>query len=63
MARGEAGGGPFIGGLGALASLRAALAASAALLMPALGLYAHALRRGDREPALEEVPAEVGSGA
>jgi len=47
---GQVGGGPMIGALGVVASLRAALASSAVLLLPALALYAHALRRGGREP-------------
>jgi DHA3 family tetracycline resistance protein-like MFS transporter len=46
---GEVVGGPAIGAIGALSSLRWALGASAVLLAPALGLYAHALKRGGRE--------------
>jgi MFS transporter, DHA3 family, tetracycline resistance protein len=46
---GEVGGGPGLGLLGTFASVRAALAASAALLLPALALYAHAIKRGGRE--------------
>ena len=33
------------------------LAVGALLLLPALGLYARALRHGGREPELEELPA------
>ena len=47
---GEVLGGPALGAVGSLASLRAAFATSAGLLLPALALYAHALRRGGREP-------------
>jgi DHA3 family tetracycline resistance protein-like MFS transporter len=45
---GQVGGGPVLGALGTLASVRVALASSAALLLPALALYTHALRRGGR---------------
>jgi DHA3 family tetracycline resistance protein-like MFS transporter len=46
---GEWGGGPALGALGSAVSIRAALAAGAAALSPALLLYARALRR--QEPA------------
>jgi DHA3 family tetracycline resistance protein-like MFS transporter len=42
---GQVGGGPLLGGIGSLVSIRAALATSALLLAPALGLYARALTR------------------
>jgi DHA3 family tetracycline resistance protein-like MFS transporter len=48
---GQVGGGPMLGAVGSVFSIRAALATSAFLIAPALGLYARALRR---EPALEE---------
>jgi MFS transporter, DHA3 family, tetracycline resistance protein len=56
---GEVAGGPVIGVVGTLASLRAALVATGLLLTPAIALYARALRHGGREPELEEakVPA------
>jgi DHA3 family tetracycline resistance protein-like MFS transporter len=55
---GQVGGGPVLGGIGTVWGLRAALVSAAAVLLPALGLYAHALRRGGRERVLEEA-AEV----
>jgi MFS transporter, DHA3 family, tetracycline resistance protein len=54
---GEFAGGPMIGAVGALASLRAALLASGFLLAPAIALYARALRHGGKEPELEQLPA------
>jgi DHA3 family tetracycline resistance protein-like MFS transporter len=51
---GQVGGGPLLGGIGSLVSIRAALATSALLLAPALALYARALRR---QPAPEEAAA------
>jgi MFS family permease len=56
---GEVAGGPAIGVVGTLASLRAALVATGLLLTPAIALYARALRHGGREPELEDakVPA------
>ncbi len=50
-------GGPGVGALGALVSLRSALVAGAALLAPAIALYARALRHGGVEPELDELPA------
>jgi MFS transporter, DHA3 family, tetracycline resistance protein len=44
---GEWGGGPALGAIGSAFSIRAALAAGAAALAPALALYAKALRRGE----------------
>jgi DHA3 family tetracycline resistance protein-like MFS transporter len=55
---GQVGGGPVLGGIGTVWGLRAALVSAAAVLVPALGLYAHALRRGGREKVLAEA-AEV----
>jgi MFS transporter, DHA3 family, tetracycline resistance protein len=54
---GEVAGGPVIGGIGTLATLRAALVATGLLLTPAIALYARALRHGGREPELDEVEA------
>jgi MFS transporter, DHA3 family, tetracycline resistance protein len=54
---GEISGGPAIGLVGTLASLRAALVATGLLLAPAIALYVRALRHGGREPELEEVEA------
>ena len=51
---GEVAGGPFIGVVGTVASLRAALVATGLLLTPAIALYARALGRGGREPELED---------
>ena len=56
---GEVAGGPAIGVVGTLASLRLALVATGLLLMPAIGLYALALRRGGRTPELERTEAEA----
>ena len=53
---GQAGGGPVLGAIGNAWGIRAALAASAAVLAPALGLYARALRHGGVEPELSELP-------
>jgi DHA3 family tetracycline resistance protein-like MFS transporter len=54
---GELAGGPAIGAVGALASLRTALTASGLLLAPAIALYARAFRHGGKEPELEQLPA------
>jgi MFS transporter, DHA3 family, tetracycline resistance protein len=54
---GEISGGPVIGLVGTLASLRAALVSTGLLLAPAIALYVRALRHGGREPELEEVEA------
>lgn len=48
---GEVSGGPVIGVVGTVASLRAALVAAGLLLTPAIALYARALRRGGGGPA------------
>jgi MFS transporter, DHA3 family, tetracycline resistance protein len=53
---GQAAGGPVLGAVGNVWGLRAALAAGALVLTPALGLYGRALRHGGAEPELEELP-------
>jgi MFS transporter, DHA3 family, tetracycline resistance protein len=53
---GQAGGGPILGAIGNVWGIRAALSAGALLLLPALGLYARAIRHGGREPELEVLP-------
>jgi DHA3 family tetracycline resistance protein-like MFS transporter len=50
-------GGPGLGALGTLFSLRAALLAGGSLLAPALALYARAVRHGGAEPELAQLPA------
>jgi MFS transporter, DHA3 family, tetracycline resistance protein len=54
---GEVAGGPAIGVVGTVASLRAALVATGLLLTPAIALFLRALRHGGREPELEEAKA------
>jgi MFS transporter, DHA3 family, tetracycline resistance protein len=49
-------GGPAIGAVGSLVSLRAALLVGAAVLSPAVALYGRALRHGGEEPELEALP-------
>lgn len=56
---GEVAGGPAIGGIGTIFSIRAALVTGALVLSPALALYARALRHGGHEPELEELRAEI----
>ena len=60
---GQVAGGPALGGIGTVWGLRAALVSAAAVLLPALGLYAHALRRGGREDVLAEAAEVVPSEA
>jgi hypothetical protein len=50
-------GGPLLGAVGNVFGIRAALAAGAACLLPALGLYGRAIRHQGIEPALETLPA------
>ncbi len=61
---GEWGGGPALGAIGSAFGIRAALAAGAAVLSPALWLYTRALRHEGDEPELAQFPvgAEAGSG-
>jgi MFS family permease len=54
---GQVAGGPGLGALGTVFSLRTALLAGGALLAPALALYARAIRHGGREPELDELAA------
>jgi len=53
---GQWGGGPALGAVGSVYGIRAALAAGAAALSPALVLYGLAIRHGGREPGIEAVP-------
>ena len=54
---GQAGGGPVLGLIGNAWGIRAALAAGAVAIAPALGLYGRAIAHEGREPELEELPA------
>jgi DHA3 family tetracycline resistance protein-like MFS transporter len=54
---GQAGGGPVLGVIGNVWGIRAALAVGAAVIAPALALYARAIAHHGREPELEELPA------
>jgi MFS transporter, DHA3 family, tetracycline resistance protein len=54
---GQAGGGPVLGAIGNVWGIRAALTVGAAIIAPALGLYARAIAHHGREPELEELPA------
>jgi hypothetical protein len=56
---GQVVGGPGIGAIGTAFSLRAALLAGGALLLPALALYGRAVRHGGHEPELEALPGEA----
>jgi len=56
---GQVAGGPGLGALGTVFSIRTALLAGGALLAPALALYGRALRHGGREPELEELVADA----
>jgi hypothetical protein len=56
---GEIAGGPGVGALGTVVSLRAALVLAGALLAPAVALYARALRHGGKEPELVDLPEAV----
>src|SRR5947208_596064 len=51
---GQAGAGPLLGGIGNVWGIRAALAAGATLIAPALGLYARAMAHHGREPGLAD---------
>jgi MFS transporter, DHA3 family, tetracycline resistance protein len=54
---GQAGGGPVLGAIGNAWGIRAALAAGALVIAPALALYGRAIAHGGHEPELEELPA------
>jgi DHA3 family tetracycline resistance protein-like MFS transporter len=54
---GQAGGGPVLGAIGNAWGIRAALAAGALAIAPALVLYGRAIAHQGREPELEELPA------
>jgi len=54
---GQAGGGPALGVIGNVWGIRAALAAGAFVIAPALALYGRAIAHQGREPELEELPA------
>lgn len=54
---GQVVGGPGLGALGTVFSLRTALLAGASLLLPAVALYARAARHGGAEPELEQLAA------
>jgi DHA3 family tetracycline resistance protein-like MFS transporter len=58
---GQAGGGPILGVIGNVWGIRAALAAGAAVIAPALALYGRAIAHHGREPELEELEAQPGS--
>jgi MFS family permease len=57
---GQVAGGPGLGLLGTVFSLRTALLAGGALLAPALALYGRAIRHGGGEPELDRLPAPAG---
>jgi DHA3 family tetracycline resistance protein-like MFS transporter len=54
---GQVGGGPGLGVIGNLFGIRAALASGAVVMLPALAVFARAVRHHGREPGLEAVPA------
>ena len=56
---GQAGGGPVLGVIGNVWGIRAALAAGALVIAPALALYGRAIAHAGREPELQELPAEA----
>jgi MFS transporter, DHA3 family, tetracycline resistance protein len=58
---GQVAGGPGLGAIGTVFSLRTGLLAGGALLAPAIALYARAVRHHGREPELAELPEAVGS--
>jgi DHA3 family tetracycline resistance protein-like MFS transporter len=53
---GQAAGGPVLGVIGNVWGIRIALAAGAAAIAPALGLFARALAHQGREPELDQLP-------
>ena len=57
---GQAAGGPVLGMIGNVWGIRAALAAGALAILPALGLYGRALAHDGAEPELEELAQPTG---
>ena len=55
---GQAGGGPVLGAIGNIWGIGTALAAGAAAIAPALGLYGRAIAHEGREPELAELPVQ-----
>ncbi len=56
---GQVVGGPGLGVVGTVFSIRTALLAGGALLLPALGLYGRAVRHGGKEPELENLTSST----
>jgi predicted MFS family arabinose efflux permease len=56
---GQAGGGPVLGAIGNVWGIGPALAAGAAAIAPALGLYARAIAHHGREPELGQLPVRA----
>ena len=54
---GQVGGGPALGVIGNAFGIRAALASGAAVMLPAVAVFARAVRHHGREPELEQLPA------
>jgi DHA3 family tetracycline resistance protein-like MFS transporter len=54
---GQVGGGPGLGVIGNVFGLRAALASGAAVMLPALAVFARAVKHHGREPELEQLPS------
>jgi DHA3 family tetracycline resistance protein-like MFS transporter len=54
---GQVAGGPALGAIGTVFSIRAALVSGALVLLPAIGLFGRALAHHGKEPELEELPA------
>ncbi len=54
---GQVTGGPALGGIGTIFSIRAALSAGAVALLPSLWLYGRAVRHGGDEPELAQIQA------
>lgn len=59
---GQAGGGPVLGAIGNAWGIRAALAAGAAVIAPALALYGRAIKHADLDPDLVDLPQAVETG-
>jgi len=57
---GQAAGGPVLGVIGNVWGIRAALAAGALAIVPALGLFGRAITHHGAEPELEELPQPTG---